>query len=242
MSIVFGFHLIEEYILAGSGRGRLLVAGKGPRTKKILELASRRRMVVSQVSMGELDSLCGSREHRGLALEIEGAEPGRTKSLDGLLRESRGKQQSLLVVLDGITDPQNMGAIIRSCDQFGVDGIIIPKRRSAGEGSTVGKTSAGALSYVQLVSIANLERGLRSLQEEGYWICGADMEGESITESKLPEKLVLVMGSEGKGMSRIVKDTCDSLLSIPMRGHVDSLNVSVATGILLYEIRRQQGW
>ncbi|MBN2509855.1 MAG: 23S rRNA (guanosine(2251)-2'-O)-methyltransferase RlmB [Spirochaetales bacterium] len=244
MTVVHGFHVIEEYLKSRDrSRMRLLVAGKGPRIKQILELAAKSGIAVEDTTKGELDRLCGTRDHRGVALEVESVRSeGSPLSLETVLEKTKNLRQSLIIVLDGITDPHNLGAIIRSCDQFGVDAVIIPQRRSAKETLTVQKTSAGANRFVQVLRVPNLERSIGMLKKAGYWVCGADMTGESINRAELGDKTAVVMGSEGEGMSRIIRESCDSLISIPAKGHVDSFNVSVAAGIILYECRRQHGW
>ena len=135
----------------------------------------------------------------------------------------------------------NLGALLRSADLFFVDAVIVPGKRSARDSEVVAKTSSGASAFVPLFEVTNLTRSLLALKEAGYWVYGADMEGKSAREVKFAENTVLVLGSEDKGLSRLVRETCDELVRIPTRGHVDSFNVSVAGGILLYEIRRQEG-
>lgn len=148
-------------------------------------------------------------------------------------------RSGLILVLDRITDPHNLGAILRSADQFGVDCVILPRRRSAETNETVARTSAGASNYVRTIRVPALVRTLASLKAAGYWVYGADVNGEDVSTVSFPPKSVLVMGSEGQGLSDLVRRCCDALVRIPIAGHVDSLNVSVATGILLYEIQRQ---
>lgn len=142
------------------------------------------------------------------------------------------------MVLDGITDPHNLGAILRSADQFGADLVLIPERRSVQANETVVKVSSGAAQYVPVAVVTNLNRELEYLKKNGFWVYGADMKGNSSYEEKFSDRTVIVMGSEGDGMSSLVKKNCDYIVSIPMQGHIDSLNVSVAAGILMYEYRR----
>lgn len=147
---------------------------------------------------------------------------------------------ALVLVLDGVTDPQNLGAILRSADKFDVDLVITPNRRSAGTGPTVAAASAGALAWVPQAVVPNLARALKQLKEAGFWVYGADLGGIPASEAGLQGRVVLVMGAEGRGLGRLVSETCDRIITIPTGGHVDSLNVSVATGILLYEVRRHE--
>jgi 23S rRNA (guanosine2251-2'-O)-methyltransferase len=145
-----------------------------------------------------------------------------------------------VVVLDGITDVHNLGAILRSCDQFSVDLVVIPQRRRAQQSSAVHRVSSGASQHVPLVSVSNIVREIELLQKNGYWAYGADMEGENLHTTRFSDKTVLILGSEGEGLSQLVRKRCDYIVSIPTTGHIDSLNVSVAAGILLYEFRRQK--
>lgn len=144
-------------------------------------------------------------------------------------------------MLDELQDPQNVGALIRSADAAGVHGVLLPKRRSCPLNMSVEKISAGAISYVPIVQIGNISQTLQKLKKEGFWVVGADMEGETLYfETDLDRPIVLVIGSEGKGMNRLVKENCDMLMRIPMRGGVNSLNASAAGAILLYEVVRQR--
>lgn len=150
------------------------------------------------------------------------------------------KDSAFVVILDSVTDPHNTGSIIRSADQFGIDGIIVPENKSAGGFEIISKVSAGALAWVPFVEVTNLVRTVERLKKEGFWIYGADAGGTALPDLKFPKKTALIMGSEGKGMSRLVEETCDEIVSIPTKGKLDSLNVSVAAGILLYEISRKK--
>ena len=142
-------------------------------------------------------------------------------------------------VLDSVTDPHNVGAIIRSCDQFGVDLIVLPERRGAKDGEVIGRSSAGANAWVPTAIVPNLVRAVQQLKEAGYWVYGADAGGTKLTECNLSGKIVVIMGSEGTGISRLLTEQCDGILSIPTCGKLDSLNVSVAAGVLLYELSKQ---
>lgn len=148
--------------------------------------------------------------------------------------------RGVVLILDGITDPQNFGAILRSADMFGVDLVITPVRRSVQLNPTVVKVSSGAAQYVRVATVTNLVRSIQQLQEIGYWVYGADMGGDSLLSTTFNPKCAIVMGSEGDGVGRLVRESCDHMVSIPTKGHIDSLNVSVAAGILLFETYRQQ--
>jgi 23S rRNA (guanosine2251-2'-O)-methyltransferase len=238
---VYGFHSIEEALQKGGGTGTLLVSRQGARISQIQQLAEKKGVPVSEVEDGELTRLCGSESHRGVLLVLDRPSSSQKSGLKNALRELHG-EKSLVLVLDGITDPQNLGAILRSADQFGVELVIIPSRRSAQESQTVSKVSSGASEYVPLVVVPNIVSSLELLKEQGFWIFGAEAEGQSTAGLDLNGKVCIVMGSEGAGMHRLVKERCDFLVSIPTSGHVDSFNVSVAAGILMFEARRQQGF
>lgn len=225
---------------------RLLYAKQGPRVKKIIAQAELLGIRIERRTMQELDALAAPlpeylRNHRGILLADERPQPKRPAvSADALLAELCAKETAVVVVLDSITDPHNTGAIIRSADQFGIDAVVLPERRSAGDTETIGKISAGAAAWVPLLYTANLVRTVETLKQHGFWVFGADAQGDPLPQTTFPAKTVLIMGSEGSGISRLLKTACDSFTAIPTSGKLDSLNVSVAAGILMYEVRRQQ--
>ena len=196
-------------------------------------------MPVRRVQRAELDALAGAVEHRGAGLlPAAGSREGAAG-----LRERLGRISSptaLILFLDEISDPHNLGAILRSADQFGAELVVLPTRRAARETQTVAKTSAGASLYVPVCSVPNLAAGLELAKEADFWVYGADLDGRRLDEVGIEGRVALVLGSEGGGLRRLVRERCDALVRIPSGGHVDSLNVSVAAGILMYEIRRQQ--
>jgi 23S rRNA (guanosine2251-2'-O)-methyltransferase len=238
---VHGIHSIEEALQKGAGTGTLLISRQSPRILQIQKLAEKKGVPVSEVDDAELTRLCGSEAHRGILLALERPSSSQRSSLKHHLQDLEG-DKSLVLVLDGITDPQNLGAILRSADQFGVQLVIIPSRRSAQENQTVSKVSSGASEYVPLAVVPNIVSSLETLKEQGFWIFGADADGQSTGALDLKGKVCIVLGSEGDGMHRLVRERCDFLVSIPSSGHVDSFNVSVAAGILMFEARRQQGF
>ena len=154
------------------------------------------------------------------------------------LAKARG-EAPFLVILDGVTDPHNLGAIIRTAECAGAHGVVIPKRRSVGLTAAVGKASAGAVEYMKVARVSNLAGAIDRLKDEGLWIAGADMEGTEMTKADLKGAIGLVIGSEGDGLSRLIREKCDFLVSIPMSGHIDSLNAAVAAAILMFEKKRQ---
>ena len=224
------------------GRGTLFLSRKTGRGASLAELAAKHGVKVRRVADDEISRLLGSREHRGFALESDGGlNPGRIRQLEDIA--SLEDENVLVIVLDGITDPRNLGAVLRAADQFSAAAVIIPKRRSAGsDADTLSRSSAGAVEWVPLLEVSNLSRSLAELKNMGFWIWGADMSGEKVPEVNLKGKTVLVMGREGEGLHRLVKENCDGLLRIPTGGKLDSLNVATAAGILMYEVRRQQNF
>ncbi len=238
---LFGFHTIEETLRKGVSGASLLVSRDNARIQKLREAAESRGVAVSEVEEGELTRLCGTDSHRGAVLVLSRAPASLQKDLRHLL-SALSAETALVLVLDSITDPQNLGAILRSADQFSTDIVVIPSRHSAQETQTVAKVSAGASAYVPLAVVPNIPTALELLKEKGFWIYGADTEGETTDKLDLSGKVCLVLGSEGTGMRRLIREKCDQLVRIPAAGHVDSFNVSVATGILLFEARRQQGF
>jgi 23S rRNA (guanosine2251-2'-O)-methyltransferase len=235
---ISGFHAIEETLLKGRKGLRLLYCKKNSRINQLSSLARRKHYPVEFLRCEELENMSGISDHRGVILQVEEAPAGNPADLADYLDKSEGR--SLVLILDGITDPHNLGAILRSADQFAVDRIVVPKRRSAKETETVKRTSAGASNYTALSTEVNINRVIDDCKTRGFWVYGADISGKSLLKVDFPERCVLVLGGEGKGLSRLTKEKCDELVCIPSAGHVDSFNVSVAAGILLYEIRRAQ--
>ena len=246
--VITGFHGIEEALKAGRLSGDLYLCRKNSRIDAIKQAASRAGVGIQNISPSEMDKKFGS-DNRGVVLKIYGSggekKSGGRRASEGLSFEEQvaaiESENAIVVVLDGVTDPHNYGAIIRSADQLGVDLVVTRARRSASESDTVARTSAGAVNYVGTAVVSNLGRALDFLKEQGFWIYGADMGGKLAWDTDLRGKTAIVMGSEGKGMSRLVAEKCDAVVSIPSLGSIDSLNVSVAAGVLLYEVRRQQG-
>jgi 23S rRNA (guanosine2251-2'-O)-methyltransferase len=238
MQYLTGFHAIEEKIKSGDAVGPLLVAKSGPRAKIILSLAAEAKIRVDKVGTHELDRIAS--DHRGIALVIEDQSLSKEISVKNFVAGLGDKKDALVVILDEITDPHNFGAILRSCDQFGVDLVVTRNKRTAKHADVVSKTSAGASAWIPQAETANLHRAIDELKEAGFWIYGADMDGEAAYEMKLKGRIAIIMGSEGAGLGRLLRESCDGMISIPGYGKVDSLNVSVAAGILLYEARRQR--
>ena len=242
MIYLSGFHDIEERIKSDRPCGSLLVAKPGPRARELMVLANQRKIRVDRVGTHELDRVAA--DHRGIALAVEGAGPrplsaGRDVSLEDFIAGLGTRKDALAVVLDEITDPHNYGAILRSCDQFGADIVITRKRRIAKHAEVIAHTSAGASAWVPAAEVPNLPRAVLDLKNAGFWIYGADMQGEPAWKLDFRGRTALILGGEGTGLSRLLRETCDGMAAIPARGRIDSLNVSVAAGVLLYEISRQ---
>jgi len=233
-----GFHAIEERIKSGRLCGPLLVAKAGPRAKEIVTLAVNKKIRLERTGTFDLDGLAPG--NRGIALHVEDEAGGADISLDDFIAGLTDRKNALVLMLDEITDPHNYGAILRCCDQFGVDLVVSRNRRSAKNSAIISQTSAGAVSWVAQAETPNLVRAMEDLKEAGFWIYGADMEGEPVYTKDLSGRTALVMGSEGSGISRLLRERCDGMVGIPSMGRIDSLNVSVAAGVLLYEVCRQR--
>ena len=205
---------------------------------KLKALAHEKGVVVKTVSRKKLDALSPEVNHQGVVASCACADYA---AIEELLEVSRQKGTApFLIVADEIADPHNLGAILRTAEAAGADGVIIPKRRSASLTAAVYKTSAGAASMVKVARVPNLAACIRRLKEEGIWIYGADMEGERFDRVDLRGAAAIVIGSEGRGLSRIVRESCDFLITLPMKGQINSLNASVAAGVLMYEVVRQR--
>jgi len=243
MSYLTGFHAIEERLRlfksAGRACGPLLLAKAGPRARELVALAAACKVRVDRVGAFELDGRAPG--NRGIALEVGDFGRGAAAaSVDEFIAGLGDRADAIALILDEITDPHNYGAILRSCDQFGADIVISRNRRSAKHADVISKTSAGTSAWVAQAETANLVRAARLLKEAGFWIYGADMQGEAPYAIDLRGRLALVLGSEGSGISRLLMEACDGAVGIPTLGKIDSLNVSVAAGVLLYEAQRQR--
>lgn len=206
--------------------------------KSILREAKKGDAIISFVKKERLDQISETGKHQGVIAYSAAYEYGELEDLFEIAKKK--DEPPFFLLLDGIEDPHNLGAIIRTANQAGAHGIIIPKRRAVGLTATVAKTSAGALNYTPVVKVTNLSSTIEELKERGMWFVCADMEGETMYNLDLTGPIGLVIGSEGEGVSRLVKEKCDYHGKIPMRGDIDSLNASVAAGVLAYEIVRQR--
>ncbi len=241
---VYGYHAIEEALKkAGMGSTLYVQRQGGERIEAlVMEAKLTGKVAVKKLSKDELERMMPGADVRGAILDLGGPRRGASRLIETSVEEfceRLGEDDGALVlILDGITDPHNLGAILRSADQFGVDLVMIPERRAVQANETVVKVSSGAAQYVPISVVTNLTREIKVLKDNGFWIYGADMAGEDSYSMAFPRRTAIVMGSEGDGISQLVRKNCDHIISIPMQGHIDSLNVSVAAGILLYEFRR----
>ena len=241
---IYGYHAIEEGLKkAFAGSTLYLMRSGGERLNKLeFKAQCTGKVAVKKVSRDELDRMAPGIDQRGAILDLGGPRKGASRlkevSVEDFISSLEDGRDYLVLMLDGITDPHNLGAILRSADQFGADLVVIPERRSVQANETVVKVSSGAAQYVPLAVVTNLTRALEKLKDNGFWVYAADMNGSSSYEEKFSPRSVLVMGSEGSGISSLVRKNSDYVVSIPMRGHIDSLNVSVAAGILMYQYRK----
>ena len=240
MNLICGINPVIEALTAETRHFDRLLVVKGLRNRRLSDAIRRatRLGIPLRFEMREtLDRMAGGVPHQGL-IAVVSAKP--LLSLDELLETAR--DPALLVALDGVEDPRNLGAILRSVEAAGADGALVPERHSAGLSETVGRASAGALEHVQVARVGNLVQALETLKERGVWVVGFDATGtERWDAADLKRPVCLVLGGEGRGIRRLVREHCDLLVSIPQFGHVSSLNVSVAAGIALYEVVRQRG-
>jgi len=242
MSLAFGIHAVEA-ALKKSAVSELWVDERqkpNSRLNKVLDLASGSQVKIVRRPREELDQLAQGERHQGvLAHLIERAEEVKQEDLMGLLDEL--DHPPFLLILDGVTDPHNLGACLRSANAVGVDAVIVPKDNAVGMTPVVRKVACGAAEDTPFYQVTNLARTLRELQQAGVWLIGAAGEtADDIYQTDLKGPLALVMGAEGKGMRRLTREHCDLLVKIPMAGTVESLNVSVATGVCLFEALRQR--
>ncbi len=238
--LIIGRNPVMEALKAGRPIETLLIAGgeKDGSLKVITALAKERQITVKETDRKKLDALCKGAVHQGVAAVAAVKAYACVDDMFALAKE-RG-EAPFLIVLDELEDPHNVGAVIRTAECAGAHGVIIPKRRSVGLTFTVGKASAGAYEYVPVARVSNIASTLEELKQRGCWVYGADMQGETYCTADLRGPSVLVIGSEGRGLGRLVREKCDTILSLPMQGHINSLNASVAAGVLMYEFARQR--
>ena len=258
--VITGFHAIEERVLSLSKQKnndeaknyQILYSNIGPRVKKIIAASKEAGIKINQVDNKKLDELVAPldktlQDHRGIILTIEGEtkEANNKVDFDAWIKENANNEDEYktVVILDRVTDPHNVGAILRSADQFGASLVVMPEHNSANDISSndvIARSSAGASAWVPYAIVNNLVRATEKLKEAGFWVYGADAGGDTCGKIEFAKKSVIVMGSEGTGIASLLEQQCDSIVSIPTCGKIDSLNVSVAAGVLLYELYRRQ--
>ena len=238
MNWLTGFHAVEEALAAGRALDRIVIASgrHGERLEAIVRLAKARGVPVRFEDRQQVDRLAGTRDHQGITA-LAAAKPA--VDLEDLLREKSA--QGLLVLLDGIEDPHNLGAIVRTSLAAGAKGVVIPERRAAGLTDTVERASAGALAHLPVARVKNLVRAMEEIKQAGYWLVGLDEHAEkSYAEVDYKGSIGIVLGGEGEGLHELTRKRCDFLVSIPTTGPVRSLNASVAAGVVLFEAVRQR--
>ena len=235
---IYGRNAVAEAIKSGRNIEAIFVQNSSANTlKSLIEMARNRSIKVNLVEKWDMEKLAGENSHQGIVCK---ASPYEYAELDDLfIRAQEPGRLPVIIILDEVEDPHNLGAIMRTAECVGASGIIIPKRRSAGITETVVKTSAGAVEYMPCARVSNISAAIDKLKDNGYWIYGCDMDGENLWETKLTGKIAIVIGNEGSGISRLVREKCDFIVSIPMRGQIESLNASNAAAVVLYEVARQ---
>lgn len=236
-----GRNAVIEAFRAGKPIDKLYVLDgcqDGP-VRTIVREAKKHDTILQFVTKERLDQLSSTGKHQGVLAQAAAYEYA---SVDDILKRAEEKgEPPFLILLDGIEDPHNLGAILRTANLCGAHGIIIPKRRAVGLTAVVAKTSCGAINYTPVAKVTNLKKTMDDLKKQGVWFVCADMDGTTMYDLDLSGPIGLVIGSEGDGVSRLVRENCDMIASIPMKGDIDSLNASVAAGVLAYEIVRQRG-
>jgi len=236
-----GRNPVLEALKSGRTINKILIA-KGEKHGSIREIMDRARcagLVIQELERKKLDSLAESTAHQGVMAFVA---PKAYVEVEDILKIAEQKGEApFLVLLDGVEDPHNLGSILRSADGAGAHGVVIPQRRAVGLTAVVGKTSAGAMEYLPVARITNMVQTIEALKEKGLWIVGATLVGEIYYQANLTGPIALVIGGEGKGLGRLVKEKCDFVVRIPMKGQVSSLNAAVASSLLMYEVVRQRG-
>ena len=239
-NIIYGRNPVMEALRSGREIDRLLIAHgvSGGSVTAIRAKCSARGILIKEISPQKLDYYCGGGNHQGVAVMIASQE---YSTVDEILATAEKRHEKpFIIICDEIEDPHNLGAIIRSAEACGVHGVIIPKRRSASLNATVEKTSAGALAYMRVARVTNIANIIDSLKEKGIWVFGADMDGTPYTDINYDVPCAIVIGNEGRGIGTLTSKKCDAVISLPMHGKINSLNASVAAGVLMYEAVRKR--
>lgn len=237
-NIIYGRNSVLEMLKAGKRTvNKIMIAqtARGAAITEIVNLAKSKGIAIHSVPPEKLDKY--SENSQGIAAEVS---PMEYLEIEDLISKAKLSKNPLLVLLDGIEDPHNLGAIIRNCVAFGADGVIIPKWRASGVTETVSKSSAGAIEHIPVSRVINTNQTIDLLKESGFWIAGAENGGQLLEEAKLPFPLVIVIGSEGFGLHQLTKKNCDFLISIPQTNTISSLNASCASAVILYEVSKKR--
>ena len=244
MDRLTGIHAVREALEAGRAFDRIVIARgrQDSRVEEIVQLARARNISVRFEDRGQLDRLADSKDHQGIVALVAARAPGRSTKFWRQRMPATGRgEKGLIVLLDGVEDPHNLGAIIRTALAAGAHGVVIPERRAAGLTDTVARASAGALAHLPVAKVTNLVRTMEELKEAGYWLVGLDEGGDkNYTEVDYTSPVGIVLGGEGKGLHELTRKRCDFVVSLPTIGPVKSLNVSVAAGVVLFEALRQR--
>ncbi len=238
--LIIGRNAVKELLSDGRDVEKIYIQ-KGELEGSInllLGIASEKKIPIIELDRTKLDKMCGGARHQGI---IAIASEQNYSSVEEILEYAEGiGEKPFVIILDGVVDPHNLGAIIRSAECMGAHGIIIPKRRAVGLTATVAKASAGAMMHMRVAKVTNLSQTIDELKEKGLWFYAADMDGDPVYNADLTGAVGIVLGSEGEGISRLVKEKCDFVISIPMYGKVNSMNVSCAAAVILSEVARQK--
>ena len=237
-----GRNAVIELLNSGRDINKIFIQNgeKHGSINKIISMAKEKRIVINKVDKMKMDNISETKRHQGVIAIVA---PYNYSTIDEILEYAHDKKEEpFLLILDGIEDVHNLGSIIRTAETAGVHGIIIPKRRAASVNATVAKTSAGAVEYMKIARVSNLNETIKKLKEEGLWIIGTEMNAKiKYYDQDYKFPIAIVIGNEGEGISSLVKKNCDILINIPMKGKINSLNASVSTGIILYEVLKQRG-
>lgn len=237
-NLIVGRNPVTEALRSGREIDKLMVSSEEGSVKKILALAKERKVPVMKVEKSAIDRIAEGKAHQGVAAYVSAYGYAELEDIFRIAEE-RG-EDPFIIILDNLEDPHNLGAIMRTAECAGAHGIIIPKRRACGLTEVVAKASAGAIEYMPCVKVTNIAQTIEELKERGVWVAACDMGGQEYYKADLKGKLAVVIGSEGFGISRLVKEKCDFVVSMPMVGKITSLNASNAAAVIIYEVRKQR--
>lgn len=239
--LIIGRNAVREALKAGRPAECLMVQ-RGDKKGSISPIVAQcidMKIPVKEVDQKKLDFMCGHSNHQGVILVAAAKEYSTLEDIFALAEERN--EAPFIIICDGLEDPHNLGAVIRSAEAAGAHGVVIPSRRSTGLGYTVGKSSAGALEYMPVARVTNITAAINEMKEKGVWVYAADMDGKPYYETDMSGAVAIIVGSEGKGVGRLVKENADIVVSIPMKGKINSLNASVAASILMFEASKTRG-